>query len=146
MKETNKRLDEVYFFWLDRATKAYKQYAHQVFKSIEVDLTDDQWMALKRISEESNINQKELSQGIHKDPASITRILDNLVKKELIVRNMGNDRRTFNLSVTSKGRDIIKKVLPEAVKARVKGLEGISSKDAAHLINMLQKIHQNFNV
>ncbi len=145
MKESKKQLAEVYFFWLDRATKAYKQYAHQVFKSLDIDLTDDQWMALKRIDEQPTINQKELSQSIHKDPASITRILDNLVKKGLIVRNMGNDRRTFNLSVTKQGRAIIEQVLPEAVKARAKGLEGISSKDAKQLISMLKKIQKNFN-
>ena len=53
MKESNKQLAEVYFYWLDRATKAYKNYAHQMFKSLGIDLTDDQWMALKRIHEES---------------------------------------------------------------------------------------------
>ena len=145
MKELEKRLDQVYFFWLDRTTKAYKQYAHQVFKSLDIDLTDDQWMALKRIDEEPSINQRELSKGIYKDPASITRILDNLVRKELIVRNMGNDRRTFNLTVTSKGTKVIKKVLPEAVKARQKGLDGISTAETKQLINTLKKIQENFS-
>lgn len=144
MKEIEKPLSDVYFFWLDRATKAYKNYAHQVFKSINVDLTDDQWIALKRIDELPTINQKELSQQIHKDPASITRILDNLVKKELIVRSMGDDRRTFNLSVTKQGKDIIEKVLPEAVKARAKGLEGISVSESEQLIDTLKKIQENF--
>jgi DNA-binding MarR family transcriptional regulator len=144
MKEIEKPLEDVYFFWLDRAAKAYKNYAHQIFKSINVDLTDDQWMALKRIDEQDEINQKELSKEIYKDPASITRILDNLVKKDLIVRNMGNDRRTFNLSVTQQGKAIIEKVLPEAAKARAKGLEGISKSESAALISLLKRIQENF--
>jgi len=116
-----------------------------MFRSLGIDLTDDQWMALKRIHEESGINQKSLSKAIHKDPASITRILDNLVKKELIVRNMGADRRTFNLSVTAKGNQIVAQVIPAAVKARAKGLEGMSATEGKQLVEMLKKIQENFS-
>lgn len=144
MKEIEKPLTDIYFYWLDRATKSYKLHTNKVFKSLGVELTDDQWIALKRIDEEPNINQRTLSIEIHKDPASVTRILDNLVNKKLILRNMGDDRRTFNLTVTPKGTEIIKKVLPEAAKAREKGLEGISSEDAGQLIGMLKKIQENF--
>ena len=145
MIESNKKLEEVYFYWLDRAAKAYKNYAHQMFKALGIDLTDDQWMALKRIHEESGINQKTLSKAIHKDPASITRILDNLVKKELIIRNMGDDRRTFNLSVTDAGNKIVAQVIPLAVEARAKGLEGMSTAEGKQLIEMLKKIQDNFS-
>ena len=143
MKE-NKELNQVYFFWLDRATKAYKQYAHKLFQDIGVNITDDQWMAIKRIDEQPGINQKALSKDIHKDPASVTRILDNLVKKELVQREMGDDRRTFNLTLTESGKEVVQKVLPIAVKGRAKGLEGIEEKDAAKLIEMLKTISANF--
>lgn len=139
------QLSQVYFFWLDSATKAYKQYAHKMFKEIGVDVTDDQWMVIKRIDEQPSINQKTLSNDIQKDPASVTRILDNLVKKGYVIREMGKDRRTFNLNLTASGKSIVKKVLPVAVKGRAKGLEGINETDSKMLIKILKKISSNFS-
>lgn len=141
----NIALDEVYFFWLDRANKAYKQYAHKLFQEIGVNITDDQWIVIKRIDEQPGINQKTLSKDLYKDPASITRILDNLVKKDLVIREMGNDRRTFNLTLTKSGKAVVKKVLPVAIKGRAKGLEGLSKNDTAKLIEMLKTISTNFS-
>jgi len=139
----NPNINEVYLFHLEKAFKQFKKYKNVYFKQEGIAITDDQWILIKIISEREGINQRELAQQSHKEPASITRIIDLLEKKEL-VRRERTDRRTYGLYLTTQGKKLVKKLIPHAVKIRAKGLEGISEKDTKKLIQMLNKVCKNF--
>lgn len=141
--EESKALDEVYIFWLERVTKAMKKYKAQFFKSLDIDLTSDQWVLLKRCHEVHGINQKDLAESTYRDPASITRTLDLLVKKDLVERRQGNDRRNYEIWLTEAGNQLVQRVLPEAAKTRLAGLEGISEAENKAFIQTLEKIWKN---
>ena len=125
--------------------KALKKHKAQLFKSLEIDLTSDQWVVLKRCHEVQGITQKELAESTYKDPASITRILDLLTKKTLIERRQGQDRRNFEIWLTPDGEALIKKVLPMAAKTRLEGLAGISESENKAFIKTLEKIWNNLS-
>lgn len=143
MSEIDKPIQEVYFFWMDRTMKAWKKASNQLFRDLGVNITSDQWIILKRLSEESGLTQRELAHSISKDPASVTRILDLLEKEKLIIRKKA-DRRSFTISLTSVGMDLVNAVLPEAVKYRQKGIEGVSSEDMNTFRKVLDQIRENF--
>lgn len=144
MNEIDKPIQEVYFFWMDRTMKAWKKASNQLFKDLGVNITSDQWIILKKLSEESGVTQRELANSISKDPASVTRILDLLEKENLIVR-IKADRRSFTIDLTKNGMDLVKRVLPEAVKYREKGTEGISENEMEVFRKVLDRIRTNFN-
>ncbi|WNQ09867.1 MarR family transcriptional regulator [Paenibacillus aurantius] len=70
------------------------------------DLTPEQWTVLKRLAEEDDITQKELALRSDKDQPTITRILDILERKQFISRKPnGEDRRSYRILITGKGRE-----------------------------------------
>ena len=77
------------------------KYAHKQFKKAGFYITVYQWLGLKYIQEFPQINQQELSRRVFKEQASITRIIDLLVKRGMVTRKMRENelRRNF-LTVT----------------------------------------------
>ncbi|MEO9482199.1 MAG: MarR family transcriptional regulator [Ekhidna sp.] len=144
MSEIDKPINEVYFFWMDRTMKAWKKASNQLFRDLGINITSDQWIILKRLSEEQALTQRELAKSISKDPASVTRILDLLEKEKLIARVMA-DRRSFTINLTQEGEKLVKKVLPEAVKYREKGIEGVSGEEMRTFRKVLDRIRDNFS-
>lgn len=141
----NKSLDEVYIYLLQRTTRQFKKYSQAVLKGNDIDVTGDQWVIIKRISEQEGISQREVANLTYKDPASVTRILDLLEKKELVVRQaILSNRRTYALFLTKKGKELVEKVLPLAVDMRSKGLKGIKADDIAVFHKVLNLIYKNF--
>ncbi len=68
---------------------------------------------LKRLCEQDGISQKETAQRTDKDPPTVTRILDILERKELVRKQLnGEDRRSFLIYITDKGRRQYDQVKP----------------------------------
>ncbi|WP_462247862.1 MarR family winged helix-turn-helix transcriptional regulator [Ekhidna sp.] len=144
MKEEDKPLEEVYFFWMDRAMKAQRKAKNRFFKKLGLDITSDQWIILKRLSEIESQTQKELADAVSKDPASITRSLD-IIEKDGLIERISADRRSFKVMLTKKGSELVKRVIPEAVKYRNKGIEGLSDDEMQVFKKVLNTIHANFS-
>ncbi|MCG8576933.1 MAG: MarR family transcriptional regulator [Flavobacteriales bacterium] len=141
----NPKLDDVYIFQLERTIRAIKRYKKVKMKDTGLDVTSDQWVLIKRISEVPGINQKALAEASFKDPASVTRILDLLEKKGLIERHaVENNRREYSLHLTTEGENLVHKMLPIAIDIRAQGVKGIAQEDMDKLKEILQKIHNNF--
>ncbi|WJH34659.1 MarR family transcriptional regulator [Paenibacillus sp. CC-CFT747] len=92
------------------------------------DLTPEQWTVLKRLAEEDDITQKELALRSDKDQPTITRILDILERKQFISRKPnGEDRRSYRILITGKGREhqeLVRPLLEEQFESKL--LNGIS--------------------
>src|SRR5690606_16416559 len=98
-------IESVVFYTIDKSIKAYRQYAQKQLKESGFHVTIDQWLVLKNIQELPQISQQELSRRVFKDTASVTRIIDLLVKQGMITREASeNDRRRNFLKVTQIGR------------------------------------------
>ena len=144
MKEEDKPLEEIYFFWMDRAMKAQRKATGRMFKELGIKLTPDQWIILKSLNEQSHQTQRQLAEAVSKDPASITRTLDLLQNEQLIERKQV-DRRTFTVLLTKKGKALVERVIPKAVSYRKKGIEGISDKEMKTFEMVLKTIYNNFS-
>lgn len=144
MQEEGKELNEVYFFWMDRAMKAQRKAKNRLFKELGINMTADQWIIVKSLSETSGQTQRELADAVSKDPASITRSLD-LLEKEGLIERRSADRRSFTVYVTKQGMKLVERVIPEAVKYRKKGIEGVSEDEMRIFKKVLGTIYENFN-
>lgn len=141
----DKKLEEVVYFLAERMMRRAREYSKQQFKKEKIDITIDQWVVLKRISEEVGISQVEIANTTYKDPAAITRILDILVKKELVNRMAKfDDRRAFEIHLTKKGAALVSRATPLAQEIREKGLRGLSERETKVLTKALKKIYDNF--
>ena len=138
------RLEEVIYFVIERTSKRLKQYSMMEFQKHGFELTIDQWIVLKRIGEQEGINQIDLAESTYKDPASITRILDALIKKGWVEKRVNeHDRRRFDLLLTQSGRDLHNEMIEVVVELRKVGIEGMSLEEIALLEKLLNKIFKN---
>ncbi|MEL3972536.1 MarR family transcriptional regulator [Rossellomorea oryzaecorticis] len=109
------------------------------------DITPEQWTVLKRLSENDGINQKELAIKAEKDQPTVTRILDILERKELILKKKNkDDRRSFILFITDKGialKEELSPIIEEIWEAKI--LTGISEEDLKVYRSVLIKMNEN---
>ena len=138
------KLENVIFYTLDKAIKSYRQYAQKQLRKAGITLTIDQWLILTNLQDNPEISQQELSARVFKDTASVTRIIDLLVKSELLDREVhADDRRRKSLSVTPKGLEILEKVRPVVLKNRATALEGLEKEELKALRKHLLLIIRN---
>jgi len=123
-------IESVVFYTIDKSIKAYRQFAQKQLKEAGFSVTIDQWLVLKNIQEFPQISQQELSRRVFKDTASVTRIIDLLVKSKMITRETSdNDRRRNFLTVTAAGIKTLKDIRPVIIKNRATALNGIDPRE-----------------
>jgi DNA-binding MarR family transcriptional regulator len=131
-------------YTLEQTIKEYRKYALKNIGRIVKDITVDQCLLLIILNENCNYSQKEIAELIFKDNASITRIIELMVKKEYLKRKINEiDRRKFTLEITEKGKKTIKILTPVIIKNRQNALEGLSENKIELLEQMLNTIITN---
>lgn len=138
------KLNSIIFYNIDKAIRAYRNYAQRQLKANGFTITIDQWLIIKAILENPGITQNEIGDLVFKDNASVTRIVDLMVKSEYIVRKVHpDDRRKTNLEVTDSGKKVIKEVQNIVEKNRKVALKGVSKDELEIMYSALLTISEN---
>jgi DNA-binding MarR family transcriptional regulator len=133
-----------YSFLLDRTARRVKQYAQQKFKLGEFDITVDQWLVMKNLSENELLSQAELAQLVFKDQPTLTRIIDILSKKGYVERiPHPMDRRSFQLVLTEQGITKVDELKPQIASIREKAWENLNKSDFEEFKRILNTIYNN---
>lgn len=129
---------------MDKSIRTYRNYAQKRLKEQGFKITIDQWLMLKAIMENPGIKQQELAEKVFKDSASVTRIIELLVKAEYLDRKPNSqDRRKFDLKITKSGMKILQDVQALVLENRKTALNGINEKELQTLHSLLKKITEN---
>lgn len=138
------KLNNIIFYNIDHSIRLYRMYAQKKLREHGFKITIDQWLVIKCILENPTITQHELSELVFKDNASVTRIIDLLIKANYLEKEINpDDRRKFILQVTKSGEEIIKKVQEIVLQNRNKALKGIDAKELEIADAVLRKIITN---
>jgi DNA-binding MarR family transcriptional regulator len=133
-----------YSFLLDRTARRVKQYAQRKFKLGNFDITVDQWLVLKNLSENGIMSQTELAVLVFKDHPTLTRIIDLLSKKGYVERHPHpSDRRSFQIHLTAQGNDKVTELKPQIADIREKAWENLTESDFAEFKRILNTIYFN---
>ena len=137
-------IEDVILFQLDKTNKNAKMYSQREFDRKNLGITVDQWVLLKIIEESEELSQSELAGKALRDPASITRTLDLLEKKEFIKREgILNNRRQYRVRLTRTGAAFIRKHMAMVNRQRKRSIKGFSHQELDLLKSMLQRIQKN---
>ncbi len=140
----SEQVTEVVFYTIEEAIKSYRKFAQKRINEQGLDITIDQWLVLKSLDSNNDLPQNQLAELVFKDVASVTRIIDLLVKKEYLVRSThSDDRRRFVLEITEKGRDVIAKAGSIVNENRNIALSGLKAEDVNNVQSLLRQIIQN---
>ena len=138
------RHETINFYLLDKAIRTYRIYSQKKLREKGFKITVDQWLVIKVLLENPGISQLNLAEKAFKDNASITRIIELLVKSKYLDRKINpKDRRTSILKVTPEGEDIINKVHDLVLQNRRIAQTGITLEELENLNGTLKKIIKN---
>ncbi|MBU0483041.1 MAG: MarR family transcriptional regulator [Proteobacteria bacterium] len=119
-----------------------KNFAEKNLKPYK--LTLEQLHLLKNMPDDSGMSQRQIGDLVNKTPANITRILDRLESKSLIIRKSDPaDRRASLVFLTDKGKSIIKKVSVIFESLSTNFLHDISLEEQQIIKNAFSKISLN---
>lgn len=121
-----------------------KDELRRAFLAEGYDVTPDQFAVLIRLWEGDGLIQTELSEKTLKAKSNLTRILDSMEKKGLVSRRINkDDRRSFSVYLTPKGKDIKNELVSTAITMNNKIFRNISSNDRKNLLRILDTISCN---
>lgn len=134
-------------YTIEQAIKEYRKFCQNNIDRIPLNITVDQALLLIIINKNSELTQKEMAEFLFKDYASITRMIELMVKKELLKREINkNDRRRFQLIISNKGIKTLKLLGPTIKYNRNTALNGLTNDEIFQLYNTLQKIINNCKI
>jgi len=110
----------------------------------ELDLTALQWVPLLMLAHQKGQTAAELSRCLGVDTSSMTRMLDRLEAKGLLVRKRSvEDRRVIFLELTDEGR-LLSGHIPFVMAASLnRHLRGFSKSELEELKRLLRKLTAN---
>lgn len=140
----DRRLQDVLFYSLESAIKAYRRFAQVRLHDAGIDITIDQWLVLKTIHESPDLTLQQVGSRVFKDFASVTRIVQLLERKRMLRRKPHpNDGRRSELMLTRSGQSVIRRAEPIAQANRRQALDGIDAEEVARLRAVLNRIVEN---
>lgn len=110
----------------------------------EFNVTSEQWSILASLWEKNGRTQQDLANIANKNKASITHLIDNLVKRNLVYRQPDEEDRRNNLIFLTEDGKNLKESLSKIVKKTTKDFtNGIDKKDLKVSKKVLKKITEN---
>lgn len=129
---------------IEQAIKEYRKVCQKNIQKIVSDITVDQCLVLIILNDNEKISQIEIAKLIFKDNASVTRIIELMVKKDYLTREIDElDKRKTKLIITEKGKKTVILLTPVFKLNRQTALDGISAEEIELLDKILHKIISN---
>lgn len=135
---------ELYSFITGKASTAIARRLQKKFNSAGLNLTIEQWSVLYHLWKEDGKSQQELCNATFRDKPSITRLVDNLEKLQLVKRvASANDRRINLIYLTKPAQKLQEQAMSLAEQTLNEALSGVSSDRVDVCKTVLQIVYDN---
>ena len=137
---------EVFDILIGKISTTINRALLRAFAQEDVSITTEQWSVMSCLWHEEKITQQQLCDLTLKDKPSMTRLIDNLEKNNLVFRHShSTDRRVNLIHLTKEGADLREKVTNIVKSVVDRALKDISDNDIAISRNVLTKIINNLD-
>jgi len=131
---------------IGRASRAMANRLNHHFENAGYNVTCEQWGLLNSLWKKNGQSQKELAGCTCKDKTSITRLIDGMERKKLVVRTSSKeDARQKLIHLTSRGKTLRQKLLRQIEKTLTEAQKGVSAGQLQICKDVLRKVNQNLN-
>jgi DNA-binding MarR family transcriptional regulator len=135
---------ELYSFITGKASTAIARRLQKKFNTAGLNLTIEQWSVLYHLWKQDAMSQQELCNATFRDKPSITRLVDNLEKLQLVKRiASGSDRRINLIFLTKQGLKLQDQTMALAEETLNEALNGISADNINLCKEILQEVYDN---
>lgn len=129
---------------IGRVLRALRQTLQRKFEESGNPLTLEQWLVLMLLKRKDGQPQNELSYACDKEKTTITRIIDGLEKRNLIIRVQDkSDRRSNLIYLTDEGREVEKVLTPIGIEVNRIAVQGFNDDEIVLFSSMLERINEN---
>lgn len=135
---------ELYSFITGKASTAIARRLQKKFNTSGLNVTIEQWSVLYHLWKNDGISQQELCNATFRDKPSITRLVDNLEKLQLVKRVASDSDRRINLIfLTRQGQKLEDETMDLAEETLNEALEGIPANNINLCKEILQQVYDN---
>ena len=135
---------ELYSFITGKASTAIARRLQKKFNSSGLNLTIEQWSVLYHLWKEDGKSQQELCNATFRDKPSITRLVDNLEKINLVKRVASeNDRRINRIFLTKQAQKLQEETMQLAEMVLNEALTGVPADKIDVCKEVLQVVYDN---
>ena len=146
MSNNQFRKGELYSFITGKASIAIARRLQKKFNNAGLNLTIEQWSVLYQLWKQDGSSQQDLCERTFRDKPSITRLVDNLEKLQLVRRVPSESDRRINLVyLTKQGSKMEEQTMTLAEQTLNEALTGISADNRNLCKEILQRVYENLN-
>lgn len=144
MPNNHFKKSELYSFITGKASTAIARRLQKNFKQAGVEITIEQWSVLYHLWKVDGMSQQQLGDATFRDKPSITRLVDNLEKLNLVKRVASKEDRRINMIyITAEAKDLQEKTMELANQTLNEALMGVTNGQIEIAKEVLQQVYEN---
>lgn len=136
-------LDNAPAYRIYRLSRLLRHNLRRVLGSAGLDVSPEQYFMLYKLYQKDGVPQAQLADPAFGDYPNMTRMIDGLEKKGLVVReNDPSDRRRYMIMLTDAGRSQMKALEPIVLKERENIHSAFSESDIEVFMDYLARFQR----
>ena len=131
-------------YWINRLGFILRKELSQKFKENGFSISPEEWGMLLNLWQGDGRTPTELADQTIRDRTTVTRLIDGMVKKDFVYREIdSNDRRRSLIFLTTHGKGLQQQLVPIAQELIQQSLKGISREDIDHMVRVMKQMAEN---
>ncbi|PIE61998.1 MAG: MarR family transcriptional regulator [Desulfobacterales bacterium] len=144
MDQFDKLIDSSIGYLVGRTSRAITKRLSKKFQDGGFDISYEQWAILIHLYRQDGQTQQELGRIAVKDKAAVTRLLNGLEKKNIVLRVQDrNDRRSKLIYLTHKAKTFRPELMRLVEEMLYEAERGVSKEELVQFKSVLNKIFAN---
>jgi DNA-binding MarR family transcriptional regulator len=136
-------LDDNIIYQTGSFTKSFLEQMERAFGQAGFNITAEQFNLLTLLWYEDGLSQQQLADAVGRDKTTVSRVLDRMVKRDLVKKVSGQDKRERLIYLTRHGKVIQLQLVNISGNLYMKIIRGIPVKELLQAIKILQTMNKN---
>ena len=137
-------LEENILYQIGELSRLLHKRISDTFTQRQFGVTVEQFGILALLWYREGATQQEIANSLNRDKTTIARVVDNMVKQNLIVKVPDQlDRRNKRIFLTQKGKSLQKEMVEASGAVFYRALKDIPDNDIEHCLSVLSEISGN---
>ena len=146
MDHYNKIIDQSIGYLVGRLSRAIIKRLSKKFQDAGIDVSYEQWSILVHLYRQDGQTQQSLARTAVKDKAAITRLLNGLEKKNIVLRIPDrNDKRSNLVYLTNKAKELKPHLIGFVEEMLDEAAQGIDPDEMTRCRATINNIFANFD-
>ena len=124
-------------------TKKFLEQMQQAFSEAGFNITAEQFNLLTLLWYEDGLSQQQLADAVNRDKTTVSRVLDRMIKGNLVKKVSGQDKRERLIYLTGHGKAIQQQLVTISGTLYMKVIRGIPAKELMHVLSTLHGMNKN---